>query len=132
MNTSLRTDDLGKRIEKVVQEHIDASRQLAEAALKRAFSIAPLPRTTTTIPSTAHRPKQRSPKEVAELGNRFYQALCEKPGETTAVLASHMGVTSSELKTPMMKLKQARRIRSVGQRQFTRYFPMADETAETG
>jgi len=45
------------------------------------------------------------------------------------VLAAHVGVAARELNRPAQLLKRAGRVRSVGQRQGTRYFPMAAKTA---
>ncbi len=129
MNTSTSKEVLGMRIEKIVQEHIAACHLEAEAALQRAFSTAKLP----TKPTPARKPAAKSrvyrtPEEVAALGDRFYQALCDSPGRTTAALAKTIDVTSLELRAPLARLKQAGRIRSVGQRQHTRYFPSVDKT----
>ncbi len=40
-----------------------------------------------------------------------------------AELAAHLGATAAELAVPMSKLKRSGRVRRVGARQFTRYFP---------
>src|ERR1019366_3122193 len=49
------------------------------------------------------------------------------PGETMTVIAPTVGATARELNRPMLRLKQAGRVRSVGMRHATRYFPMARE-----
>jgi hypothetical protein len=41
-----------------------------------------------------------------------------------ALLAREVGATAEELYRPMTNLKRAGRIRSVGQRHATRYFPL--------
>jgi hypothetical protein len=40
-----------------------------------------------------------------------------------------VGATAQELNQPMLRLKRAGRIRSVGTRHATRYFPMASANA---
>ena len=50
--------------------------------------------------------------------------------ETMLVLSEDVGATARQLERPMTQLKQAGRLRSAGQRQFTRYFPMAVRVAE--
>jgi hypothetical protein len=42
-----------------------------------------------------------------------------------AVIAPAVGSTARDLNRPMLRLKQAGRVRSVGTRHATRYFPMA-------
>jgi uncharacterized coiled-coil protein SlyX len=64
-------------------------------------------------------------------GAWLYAAVCERPGETMSVLAPIVGATARELNRPATRLRQAGRIRSVGTRHATRYFPMAEpEPAE--
>jgi hypothetical protein len=53
------------------------------------------------------------------------------PGETMTVIAPTVGATARELNRPMLRLKQAGRVRSVGTRHATRYFPMAREEPRT-
>ena len=47
------------------------------------------------------------------------------PGEVMAVLAPRMGQTPRSMEVPVRHLKRAGRVRSVGNRPHTRYFPMA-------
>ena len=44
-----------------------------------------------------------------------------------SVIAPVVGATARELNRPMLRLKQVGRVRSVGTRHATRYFPMARE-----
>jgi len=123
---------LAKSIEQVIQEHLAASRKAAENALQRAFAAAggPLPKASRSLhPGGGW--QRRAPTEITALAERFYQAVCAKPGETMAVLAAEIGVSAYDLHRPMMHLKQAGRVRSVGQRHLTRYFPMAATTARS-
>lgn len=57
------------------------------------------------------------------LGERLFAAVCTQPGETMAVLAPKLGSSPRELHRPMAVLKEAGRVRSVGQRSHTRYYP---------
>ncbi len=59
------------------------------------------------------------------LSERLYEAVCANPGALMSVLAAQVGATARALHRPAMVLKRAGRVRSVGQRQLTRYFPMA-------
>ena len=53
--------------------------------------------------------------------------LCElvraNPGASMVTIAEKMGAKSIDLQWPMAKLKLAGRVRSVGQRSLTRYYP---------
>jgi hypothetical protein len=62
---------------------------------------------------------------MAGLSERLYAAVCANPGALMTVLATHVGATPRELNRPALILKRAGRVRSVGQRAHTRYFPMA-------
>ena len=74
---------------------------------------------------------RRAPEELAALGARFYAVLCRQPGETMAVLAPQVGVASQVLQVAVARLRRTKQVRTVGQRQHTRYFPMAATTTPT-
>jgi len=63
---------------------------------------------------------------MAALGERLYEAVRANPGEGMTVLMAEVGGTARDLNRPMMLLKRTGRVRSVGQRHQTRYFPMAE------
>ena len=133
MITNANSQDLAKRIEQLVQAHIAASREVAKAAVERAFAKAkgesarPPQGTKPITKPTRQRAGRRESAEVAALSERLYAAICQMPGETMMVLAPKVGVTPQELRVPVKRLKQAGRVRSVGQRSHMRYFPMASE-----
>ena len=126
-------EDLGKQIERLAAEHIAATRKVAQQAVERALAAS-----SVAAPTVAARParvrversgKRRGAAELAELGERFYRALCNKPGEAMGVLAADVGATPRELHRAVAGLKQAGRVRAVGQRAHTRYFPLAKSNA---
>ncbi len=107
-----------------------ASRRAAQDAMERAFG------STTVGPTRARRQisaptgaKRRTPAEMTALGEQLYDVVCAKPGETMVVLAAKVGASARELHRPMSVLKRDGRIRSVGARSFTRYFPMTNGAA---
>jgi hypothetical protein len=133
MTNTASTEDLSKRIEEVVQEHIAASHRVAAAALERAFARSaakptPAARTRRTQVRNGGAGR-RAPQELSAIGERLHQAVCAKPGAAMTVLATDIGATPRSLNRPMMHLKRAGRIRSVGQRHLTRYFPLVSEAA---
>jgi hypothetical protein len=126
MNTTPAFSDLSRQIEQVIQAHIAASYKAATLAVEQAFTLAS--RARGTAPRTLHASApghRRAGTEIAALGERFYQAVCAKPGEGIAVLAAEVGASARELNRSVRYLRQAGLIRSVGQRHLTRYFPLA-------
>jgi hypothetical protein len=126
--------DLVQQIEQLVREHIDATRRAAAAAVERAFSSATPSRPVRTRSNSSEPSKRvgsarRSQADLAALADRLHELVCAQPGETMAVLAPQLGATSSELDRPMTALKKAGRVRSVGQRHLTRYFPTVPRAA---
>lgn len=68
---------------------------------------------------------------MAAVVERLYQAVCSKPGESKAVLAAEMRIPAQELDRPMELLRRNGKVRSVGRRHLTRYFPLvADVVAQ--
>ncbi len=126
MTNANTTWDLGERIERLVQEHIATSRKAAQEAVERAFTTAA--KAPARAPASAPRQSslRRPSADIAALGDRPYRAVCAKPGETMSVLAPMTGASSRELHRPMTLLRRAGRVRAVGTRHTTRYFPMAN------
>ena len=122
-NTTI-DQELGQRIERVVQEHIAAIHGTAREALERAFvSVGRAPQRAIRGNPRASVGKRRAPVELSALVERLYVGVCAKPGETMIVLARELGAPSRELSRPMKGLLRSGRVRSAGQRNHTRYFP---------
>jgi hypothetical protein len=120
-----KIEQLSRRIEVVVEEHLEACRREAEAALKRAFGASP--RKAVRAGDRARSTKaenRRNPSELAMLRERLLKAVAAKPGETMTVLAVEAGSSARDLQFPMRQLRQAKQVRSAGERGATRYFPM--------
>jgi len=73
--------------------------------------------------------RRRASTELSTLGARLLEAVIARPGETMTVLAPGLGCSPRELHRPMAALKQAGRVRSVGQRHQTRYYPSVARAA---
>jgi hypothetical protein len=125
----MSNDELCRSIERLIQQHLRACQQEVAAAVERTFRTA----ATATVPkktkSRAAKPKResgprRTPAQVHALGERFYDLLSTKPGANMTVYAAELGVTPRELHRPVALLKRAKLVRSVGDRQATRYFPL--------
>jgi len=68
---------------------------------------------------------KRAPEELVALGERFYAVLCQQPGETMTTLAPQVGVAPRVLQVAVARLRRDGRVRAIGKRQQTRYYPMA-------
>jgi hypothetical protein len=100
-----------------------------KAAVERAFSAAIVEsrkRPNVAERAASDRTRSRTPEEMAILGEQFYQAVCANPGETMITLGGQVSATAQSLRNVVKRLKRERRIRSAGQRQETRYSPMAE------
>jgi hypothetical protein len=123
-------ETLSEQIEQLVRAHIEATRGEAADALARAFSSASAPARVSAGPKRLRTTgRRRASTELSALGARLYEAVVARPGETMAVLAPELGCSPRELHRPMAALKQAGRVRSVGQRHQTRYYPTVARAA---
>jgi hypothetical protein len=127
MTNTTTPQALGERIERLVQEYISEARTAAQVAVDRAFANS----AGDTAKKQEQRGRRRSGRrrpsaELDALSERLYAAMCNAPGETMMVLAPAVGCSARELQRPMALLKRAGRIRSVGRRQATRYYPMGE------
>lgn len=129
MTTPKTTEQLAHQIEALVADYIDHGRQAAKEALENAFSSATAnptatrPTTIRKVDSSPQRTPRRTAEQLAALGEELYALICNEPGESMAVFADKLGIAVRELHRPMSKLRDDGRIRSVGQRTLTRYFP---------
>lgn len=133
MTKPMNQVDLADGIERLVRDYISMVHASAQQAVERAFvagariSASPSSKGRSSAGSApgSRARKRRASDELGTLGDRFYEALCRAPGETMSVLAPVVGASARELHRPVTALKAAGRIRSVGTRHATRYFPMA-------
>lgn len=134
MANTTSNDELARKIEQLVQEHIAEIQRTAQQAVERAFAMGSTPATSQPRRQRGREERQerkcraggrrRTPEELAAIGDRLYAAVCAHPGEGIATLSQQIGASVDELSRPMTRLKRAGRIRSIGQRHLTRYFPM--------
>jgi len=136
-----------KSLESVINEEvalaaeriIRASRAAALAALEQRFDVhgglsqpempARNPAATTGSRSMKRTKPNRSRDEIAALEKEFIAVVRSNPGGSMGALASQIGVKRAELQVPIKRLKAKKKIKLVGQRQFTCYFPVEEEVA---
>lgn len=127
MTTTEFTKHLQSKIEALVRVHIAAQHAAATAAVERAFAAASasswtLPKRGTRSPPKGFR--KRPPDEMAAICEKLLASVHACPGETMTAIAEELGLPVAALKRPMLVLRNAGRVRSAGQRNLTRYFPM--------
>ena len=136
-----------KSLETVINEEvalaaeriIRASRAAALAAFEQHFddhgglSRPELPERKSAATAGSRSKKKtkphRSRNEIATLETKFLAVVRSNPGESMAALASQIGVERGELRVPIKRLKAKKKIKLVGQRQLTCYFPVEDNLA---
>lgn len=126
------TSELEQRIEQIVAAHVAALRKAAQVAVERAFATASAagPTVVPSRPRAARAAnKRRAGAELSALGERFFEALSRKPGETMGVLSAELGASPRELHRAVARLRSAGRVKTVGERSAMRYFPTAASAA---
>ena len=121
---------LEHQIEEAVSAYLRLSEQAAATAIQRAFrgarrqpaaELAPKKRRGSVRKMSA----RRSPEQLAEMSKKLSAAVRAQPGETMKTLAAQLGESPQALQVAVARLKRSDEIRTVGSRQFTRYFPAA-------
>ena len=126
---STKQTDLESAIERLVHEHVTALQTAASAAVERAFLKHRSGGFRAAL-TMRRAPGNRSPPDdVAALAERLYAAVCANPGAAMPKLASLLDTSPRALNRPAIQLRRAGRLRSVGQRQGTRYFPMTGKAS---
>lgn len=129
MTTSTKSleQKIENAVEQLVREHLlsceAAAATAVRAGFRRAASLSPASHPPAKSPRRVIS-RRRAADEIAELEERLYAAIVAQPGETMTVLAPAVGASARELNRPALVLRRKGRVRSVGKRQSTRYFPM--------
>ena len=124
-------EQLEQQIAKALSSYFEAGHRIARTALEHTLSGKPnvsSSRSMAKAPRERPRQRKRSRAVIDQLCESFWTAVSAHPGESMKFLAEHVGERPSELSVVVSRLKRTDRIRTVGSRQFTRYFP-ATETA---
>ncbi|MEM7674624.1 MAG: hypothetical protein AAF449_01335 [Myxococcota bacterium] len=128
--TSPKTpEQLAEAIENLVAGYVEEARQMAQVALGQSFARHAAPagrmkkkqrsRGQATSPTVA----RRSADELSAVREQLYELICAHSGESMTLFSEQLGISVKDLHRPMSKLKAEGRIRSVGERNQTRYFP---------
>jgi hypothetical protein len=96
-----------------------ASAQSSKAAGKRAVS------------GGRKRRGRRSAGQVDVLATRVLDAVRSGPGRSVGELATELGVTSKDLRSPLLRLQEEKKVRTTGQKRGTKYHAGGRTSATT-
>jgi hypothetical protein len=125
-------EQLADAIESLVASYMDEVRLAAQRAVERSLTRGAVSRPPSKAPSngsegrraaSSSRTARRSRTELDEACEQLCKLVRGRPGESMVTLAGEMGMPMSTLQRPMAKLRADGRVRSVGERHLTRYFP---------
>jgi len=122
---------LQQQIENAFREYVVAGRMAAMTALERALAAASSATAERAKPAATRARdasttgKRRTASELAALSDQLYEVIAAHPGEGMIALSARMGVSGLQLQRAVARLRGTERIRTVGVRQQTRYFPRA-------
>jgi len=133
--TALDISVLEASVEALIQQQVASYEEQLREALAGVLSKTrrERPRGRATKSDAASKRSapgpRRVPEELEALAERFFAAVEATPGETMLTLAGSLGLRSKELERPVLRLKKAGRIKTVGERNWTRYFAMTPRAA---
>lgn len=123
--------EIEQRINEMVGDVLVLVRRAASDAIHHALSGLPAAegsrgraRKSPVKQPASKSYNRRTTEELAMLRDRLYQQIDEKPGEGMAVYAEALGIAARELGVIARRLKKEGRVRTIGERDGTRYFPM--------
>ncbi len=124
-------NQIEERVNAMVGEILVVVRRAAIEAVNQALSgastaVSPRPRSKPGKRQSQPAAPRRSPEQLASQRERLYTEISELPGEGMALYASKLQVPVRALSLPARQLRKAQRVRTVGQRERMRYFPMGD------
>ncbi len=125
--TTIDITTLEASVEALIQQQLAAYEAQLREALGRKLTTGrrgtPRRKRTKSTAARSGAPR-RTTEELEALAERFFSAVESTPGETMMTLAAGLGLRAQELERPVLRLKKAGRIKTVGERSRTRYYPM--------
>lgn len=136
MTTPKTPEQLATRIATIVDEFFREAERATLDAVGRAFATARAcnksgapQRSKDVFERPRKHSSRRTRDEIAQAAERLAAAIIDRPGESMTNFAGQLGLSVRDLHRPMAMLKRQGRIRSVGARHLTRYFPTAKVSA---
>lgn len=138
-------EQIHEEIALVVERIIRASKSSAIAALELSFTqmgqqaiqsptvqaIQPRQSEVKARKQTKQTKPPRSNEEIAELSERLLKVVQDNPGQPMTILAPQLGLKPIQLKVPAARLKATKKIKTIGERTKTCYFPVLEDGTAT-
>ncbi len=84
-----------------------------------AKSGAPSP---IVAPKRRGKPAKRTPEDVAKMGEAVVAYVAKNPGQSVEQIGKALGAKTKELALPIIRMIEAKRLKTAGERRGTRYF----------
>jgi hypothetical protein len=97
---------------------------LAIAPTKRGPGRPPKAAAQTSAPAPKRRgkPSKRTPEDVAKMGEAVVAHVAKNPGQSVEQIGKALGHKTKELALPIIRMIEAKKLRTTGERRGTRYF----------
>ena len=119
--------ELAGAIESLIGSYVAGVREAAQQAVERALVRVAAGRPTRSGKTRSSMPptsaNRRTAAELAGVCDALFEVVRAHPGASMVALAEKMGAEAQTLQRPMATLRSTGRVRSVGQRHLTRYYP---------
>ena len=135
MNEPKSVQELSDAVETLVAGYIAHVRASTLASVERGCALvrsAKAPnsaRQSSPSPQSAASPRKMSPKRspemLTQMTDELYERIVASPGGAMSKFAEELGRKVTELQVPISMLKKQKRVRTIGDRQSMRYFPVA-------
>jgi hypothetical protein len=73
-------------------------------------------------PKRRGRPSKRTPEDVAKMGESVVAYVAKNPGQSVEKIGKALGLKTKELALPIIRMIEAKKLRTTGERRGTRYF----------
>ena len=124
--------NIDSQLNDIIESAVEQMKAVCHAALvagaDRGFGANVARRGSTTSPRAGSRAMapRRTPEQITELAERFLEVVHAEPGQTMSALAPKLDLPPMQLQVPIAYLKKAGKLKTAGQRNFRRYFPVGD------
>ena len=117
------------RIEEQVDVFVGNLQQLVRDAAVDAIGRAMNGKARPKKPRQAS--ERRTREQIAELTESLYRAICTNPGASMRAIGKSIAREPRELSLPAHRLIREGRVKTTGQRDQTRYFPVGREATRS-
>jgi hypothetical protein len=73
-------------------------------------------------PKRRGKPAKRTPEDVARMGESVVAYVAKNPGQSVEQIGNALGQKTKELALPIIRMIEAKKLRTTGERRGTRYF----------